>query len=620
MWHKTDGDRRGPIARMEDRPLAAADRPWPQWPQRAFASASPHRALAVLILIAGVLLRPAPANAQESMAVGLKAGETFVLAGLSSDGTPEVKFSDNPNCFILECSGPGKCSVLGAQAGHGRIRAKLESGEPIVYEISVSAVSRPGQPLEAGAAPHAAGDIFANHAAKAAGAAATAPSVANAGYPSANTPSAAAPSSPAAATEVTAPASRPVSSERPLPVKYTQNPAANALELPPSGPAAMKHHLPATTVRMTASSSRIFDFPVALTRVAIADTTIADVTVVGPHQLMVVAHKPGATTLSVWQEDGDYFERSVRIEQGGPQQVQLRVIVAELDRSRMEAQGLDLSVALANAGISVVGLQGQVATPYNVQTNLTATGGAGTIVALPPSGVLTPGGSLIPLLLSSSLTYGLTSTNGQWTTNAMFQILEQHELAKILAEPMLIAASGEQAKFLSGGEIPIVIAQALNTSIVFKQFGTSVVFVPTVIDDDEIELEVAPEFSQPDYTQGVQMFGFNIPAFVTRRAQTLVRMKENQTLIVAGLMLDNITSEVRKTPYLGDVPYLGAFFKHTSYQRNKTELMMTVTASIIRPIPPGTRVALPTDRGPLSPEEVRTRPLSQPDVTRPRFQ
>jgi pilus assembly protein CpaC len=353
--------------------------------------------------------------------------------------------------------------------------------------------------------------------------------------------------------------------------------------------------------------------------VAVADTAIADVTVVGPRQLMVVAHKPGATTLSVWQEDGEYFERSVRIEQGGPQQVQLRVVVAELDRSRLEAQGLDLSVALANAGISVVGLQGQVATPYNVQTNLTATGGAGTIVALPPSGVLTPGGSLIPLLLSNSITYGLASTNGQWTTNAMFQFLEQHALAKILAEPMLIAASGEQAKFLSGGEIPIVIAQALNTSIVFKQFGTSLVFVPTVIDDDEIELEVAPEFSQPDFTQGVQMFGFTVPAFVTRKAQTLVRMKENQTLILAGL-LDNVISQVRKTPYLGDVPYLGAFFKHTSYQRNKTELMMTVTVQIIRPIPSGIRVALPTNRGPMSPEEVRTLPLSQPDVSRSRLQ
>jgi pilus assembly protein CpaC len=222
--------------------------------------------------------------------------------------------------------------------------------------------------------------------------------------------------------------------------------------------------------------------------------------------------------------------------------------------------------------------------------------------------------------LSNSITYGLATTNGQWTTNAMFQILEQHDLAKILAEPLLVAASGEEAKFLSGGEIPIVIAQALNTSIVFKQFGTSVVFVPTVIDDDEIELQVAPEFSQPDYTQGVQMFGFNVPAFVTRRAQTLVRMKQNQTLIIAGLMLDNIVSDLRKTPYLGDLPYLGYFFKHTSYHRNKSELIMTVTVQIIRPVPSTVRVALPTDRGPLSATDVRTLPLSQPDVSRPRFQ
>lgn len=625
MCHRMHGDRRDLIA-GRNRPPAAANQQRPDRLRSALSVTGFHRALAALVFITGFLLQSPYCNAQESMAVGLKAGETFVLAGLASDSTPEVRFTDNPNCFVLECSGPGKCSVVGAERGRGRVRARLESGESIVYDISVSAVARPGKPLEAGAAPHAAGDIFANHQAKTAGGAAVASAAANAGYPGTNSSAAAASptgsagASPAAATELAPAAGRPPNSEPPSPVKFTQNPAANALELPPGGTAPMKHYLPTRTVRMTASSSRIFDFPITLTRVAIADTTIADVTVVGPRQLMVVAHKPGATTLSVWQEDGEYFERSVRIEQGGPQQVQLRVVVAELDRSRMEAQGLDLSVALANAGISVVGLQGQVATPYNVQTNLTASGGAGTVVALPPSGVLTPGGQLIPLLLSNSISYGLASTNGQWTTNAMFQFLEQHELAKILAEPMLVAASGEQAKFLSGGEIPIVIAQALNTSIVFKQFGTSVVFVPTVIDDDEIELEVAPEFSQPDFTQGVQMFGFTVPAFVTRKAQTLVRMKENQTLILAGLMLDNVISQVHKTPYLGDVPYLGYFFKHTSYQRNKTELMMTVTAQIIRPIQPGTRVALPTEHGPLSPEEIRTRPLSQPDASRARFQ
>jgi pilus assembly protein CpaC len=342
--------------------------------------------------------------------------------------------------------------------------------------------------------------------------------------------------------------------------------------------------------------------------------------VIGPNQLMVVAHKPGVTTLSVWEEGGDYYERPVRIERNGPQQVELHVVVAELNRSKLEQQGLDISAALANAGVALVGLQGNVATPYNAATNLTASSGAGTLSSLPPNGVFPPGGSLIPLLLSSSMTYGFTSQNGQWTTNAMFQILEEHDMAKILAEPMLIADSGEQAKFLSGGEIPIVIAQALNTSIVFKQFGTSVTFVPTVTDEDEIELVVAPEFSQPDFTQGVQLFGFTVPAFITRRAQTRVRMRENQTLIIAGLMLDTPLSQVRKTPYLGDLPYLGYLFKHTYYRRVKSELVMTVTPQIVRPIPPAVRVALPTDRGPMSPTEIRTQPLSQPDASRARFQ
>jgi pilus assembly protein CpaC len=98
-----------------------------------------------------------------------------------------------------------------------------------------------------------------------------------------------------------------------------------------------------------------------------------------------------------------------------------------------------------------------------------------------------------------------------------------------------------------------------------------------------------------------------------------VRLKENQTLIIAGLVLETPLSQVRKTPYLGDLPYLGYAFRHTYYRRIKTELVMTVTPQIVRPLSPRVRVALPTDRGPMSPEEIRTRSLSQPDASRPRF-
>ena len=559
-----------------------------------------------------------PSAAQESIAVRLHAGETFVLKGLSPRGTPQIHFSDNPHSFILECGMPGECSVIGAEAGHGSIHATLENNQSVAYDITVSALSIPGKPLEPGVAPHPAGDIFANKP----GDPGSGPMAPRGGFAAADGSAAG-----YAEPDATAPTAAPVPPREATDadggpgMRFRQNPAFNALELPSRRPGlGSRHYLPAGTLKLTGGSSCIYDFAVPLTRVAVADTAVADVTVISPSQLMVVGHKPGGTTLSVWEEDGQYFERPVRVEQGGPQQVELHVVVAELDRNRLEEQGLDISAALATAGVAVVGLQGDVATPYSPSTNLSATGGGGTIAPLPPTGVLPNGGQLIPLLLSNSMTYRFTSTNGQWTTNAMFQILEEHDMAKILAEPMLIADSGEQAKFLSGGEIPIVIAQALNTSIVFKQFGTSVTFVPTVTDDDEIELLVAPEFSQPDYTQGVQLFGFTVPAFVTRKAQTLVRMRENQTLIVAGLVLETPTSQVRKTPYLGDIPYLGYLFKHTYYRRVKTELVMTVTPQIVRPFGAAVRVALPTDRGPMSPEEIRTRPLSQPDASRPRFQ
>jgi pilus assembly protein CpaC len=184
----------------------------------------------------------------------------------------------------------------------------------------------------------------------------------------------------------------------------------------------------------------------------------------------------------------------------------------------------------------------------------------------------------------------------------------------------LIANSGNKAKFLSGGEIPIVVTQALTTTIVFKQYGTSVVFLPTVVGGRDIDLLVRPEVSKPDYTQGVQLFGFTVPAFVTRRAETRVRLRDNQTLIIAGLILDDSRSTVKKVPYLGDIPYAGALFRQTYWQHAKTELVMSVTPELVRPLPPGTEVSLPTERqGPLTPDEVRMRPLSTPDAARPRF-
>jgi pilus assembly protein CpaC len=385
------------------------------------------------------------------------------------------------------------------------------------------------------------------------------------------------------------------------------------------------HYLPEDVVDLSAGSSRIFDFARRIRRISIADTEVADVQVINPYQINLIGHKDGFTTLAVWDNRGQYEERQIRVDPFGRQQVMLNVIVAELDRNRIEGQGINWTFALPKYNVSLVGLGGAVASQYTGSSSLTSStvfgaGSPGAVtVTSNANGTLPPGGELIPLLLSTNVNYGLAAGNSNVNTQTFFEFMEQHNLAKILAEPHLLANSGEKAEFLSGGEIPIVISQALNTSIAFKQFGTSVIFVPTVIGNDDVGLRVKPEVSQPDYAHGVNLFGFTVPAFVTRRAETYVRLRNNQTLIIAGLLLHTKTSNVQKTPYLGDIPYLGMLFKSTSYNESQTDLVMSVTPQIVSPLPMNGQVSLPTDRPPMQASEIRTRTLNPVDVSRPRF-
>jgi pilus assembly protein CpaC len=367
------------------------------------------------------------------------------------------------------------------------------------------------------------------------------------------------------------------------------------------------HELPPDEVSIASGTSQVFDFPGAISRVSIANSKVADVQILGSNQLMLVGRQPGFTTLVVWDHAGDYLERQVWTENAGHQQVLLHVIVAEVDLNKMQNQGIDLAAAFTNAGVTVASLTGSVATPFSA-----ATGSVGPVS--PPTG-----GEPLPLLFSELNNFIVSAHNSSVDMYGLFQLLEEYDLGKILARPELLANSGGKARFLSGGEIPIVITQQLTTTIVFKQYGTSVIFIPTVIGTHDVGLLLRSEVSQPDYTNGVELFGFKVPAFVTRRAQTQVRLKDRQTLIVAGLIQDQSQSAIRKVPYLGDVPYLGGLFRQTSWTHTKTELVMSVTPEIVNPIPFGGEVALPTARGPLTASEVATRPLATPDVTRPRL-
>jgi pilus assembly protein CpaC len=158
---------------------------------------------------------------------------------------------------------------------------------------------------------------------------------------------------------------------------------------------------------------------------------------------------------------------------------------------------------------------------------------------------------------------------------------------------------GSQASFLAGGEFPVPIVQSggsgsSSVSIVFKEYGVRLNFKPTIIDEDHIRLELEPEVSTIDFSNGVKFSGFLIPALRTRRAKTSVELRDGQSFALAGLLDNSETKSLSKVPVLGDIPVLGSLFRSKSFQKNETELMFIVTAQLVKPV---NRDDLPQLRG-----------------------
>ncbi|GGE11108.1 general secretion pathway protein [Polymorphobacter glacialis] len=176
--------------------------------------------------------------------------------------------------------------------------------------------------------------------------------------------------------------------------------------------------------------------------------------------------------------------------------------------------------------------------------------------------------------------------------------LERQGIIRTLAQPNLVALSGETASFLAGGEFPVPtgVTQNGQVSIEFKQFGVSLAFTPTVLEDGLINLLVAPEVSALDPDAGISLNGIVVPGLKTRRARTMVELRDGQSFALAGLIQSDFANTVRAIPLLGRIPIIGALFRSTSYNRNETELVIVVTPRIVRPAGVGVKLALPTDR------------------------
>ncbi|MGH6620757.1 MAG: type II and III secretion system protein family protein [Alphaproteobacteria bacterium] len=245
----------------------------------------------------------------------------------------------------------------------------------------------------------------------------------------------------------------------------------------------------------------------------------------------------------------------------GSQQVMLAVRFAEVKRTAFKELGINLNV-LVRSG----------ATTFSLLSGLPV------LDSFPGSGFLNGGTSIIG-----------TAYKGDFT--GLLDALEQKGVVKTLAEPNLIALSGDTASFLAGGEFPIPVAQ--NTSgggstitIEFKEFGVSLAFTPTVLADGLISLDVAPEVSAIDNTTSVQLNGLLVPGLTTRRAHTTIELRDGQAFAIAGLLQSEFKDNIDQLPFAGDVPVLGALFRSSDYQRNETELVIIVTPYLVKPVKP----------------------------------
>jgi pilus assembly protein CpaC len=249
----------------------------------------------------------------------------------------------------------------------------------------------------------------------------------------------------------------------------------------------------------------------------------------------------------------------------GNQQVMLKVVVAEMTRNLERELGANFT--------SLIETDGKVIAITSLLEGLIA-------------------GTEGDTLLVSDAANLIASFEGLGSLSRLavvMDLIERNGLGKILAEPTLVARSGETASFLAGGEVPIPIAQGGafgSITIEFKKFGVGVAFTPTVLGPDRIHLEVAPEVSEPDFSFGTEVDGTVVPGFITRRAATSVELSDGQSFAIAGLLSDVVREAAAKYPLLGDIPILGALFRSTQFQKNETELVIIVTPQLVKPLGP----------------------------------
>jgi pilus assembly protein CpaC len=260
---------------------------------------------------------------------------------------------------------------------------------------------------------------------------------------------------------------------------------------------------------------------------------------------------------------------------GGTQQVMLKVRFAEMQRS--VSKNLSSSLAINSTSDSVGGAI-ETGTWFSKDNNL------GSVAT---DGITWRDSANNGMLLGFSA--------GALEIGILLEALENKGMVRTLAEPNLTALSGQEAKFLAGGEYPIPIPDNDGIGIEYKPFGVELNFTPVVVDGDIINLTINAAVSSVDTTVSLEANGFSINAFKRRETSTTVEMRDGESFAIAGLLQDDFRDLNSQLPWVGDVPILGALFRSSEYQRAQSELVIIVTPHLVTPVA-GEALALPTDR------------------------
>jgi pilus assembly protein CpaC len=400
-------------------------------------------------------------------------------------------------------------------------------------------------------------------------------------------------------------------------------------------------------VTIQVGRSIIIKAPWRVTRVSVTDPEIADVQVLTVDQVLLSGKALGSTDVILWSEAEEVWQSRVDVDDN---LVRIKEDIArffpdsrlELTRSRdvvivrgmlaraehaeqlhklLEAAGYRYVDMTSVAGLHQVQIQVRVAevsrqSIRSLGVNILKTGSnffGGSTVGTSSGGAVQPI-SIGPPEGASAITSGLpfqftddvnispliTLFGGIPSANLQFfiQALAENQYVRVLAEPNLVAMSGEEANFLAGGEFPIPVVQGSTQgstaiTIEYRDFGVKLRFRPIVLGDGTIRLEVEQELSDLSEVGAVEIQGFRVPSLVTRRAETTLELKSGQTFSVAGLLSRRNDARNSRIPLLGDLPILGALFRSVRYQTGETELVVLVTPTLVEPISEKLPDALP---------------------------